>query len=121
MDSSIPQMTDVHFFGNVRRRKVDHDSTLARNRWRMNAIPESIRYRLRDVRLVEKDVDKPRSSNLKLERRKNAFYLKTSSHRQDNTQSKHFMGIWKEGRKEMFYLMTLSTHFIYGYMASDIW
>ena len=25
------------------------------------------------------------------------------------------------GRKEMFYLMTHSTHFIYGYMASDIW
>ena len=27
----------------------------------------------------------------------------------------------REGRKEMFYLMTHSTHFIYGYMASDIW
>ena len=26
-----------------------------------------------------------------------------------------------EGRKEMFYLTTLSTHFIYGYMASNIW
>ena len=25
------------------------------------------------------------------------------------------------GRKEMFYLTTRSTHFIYGYMASDIW
>ena len=25
------------------------------------------------------------------------------------------------GRKEMFYLTTHSTHFIYGYMASDIW
>ena len=24
-------------------------------------------------------------------------------------------------RKEMFYLTTYSTHFIYGYMASDIW
>ena len=29
--------------------------------------------------------------------------------------------IAREGRKEMFYLTTLSTHFIYGYMASDIW
>ena len=29
--------------------------------------------------------------------------------------------IGKEGRKEMFYLMTYSTHFTYGYMASDIW
>ena len=28
--------------------------------------------------------------------------------------------LW-EGRKEMFYLTTHSTHFIYGYMASDIW
>ena len=27
----------------------------------------------------------------------------------------------EEGRKEMFYLTTHSTHFIYGYMASDIW
>ena len=25
------------------------------------------------------------------------------------------------GRKEMFYLMMHSTHFIYGYMASDLW
>ena len=29
--------------------------------------------------------------------------------------------ILEEGRKEMFYLKTHSTHFIYGYMASDIW
>ena len=28
--------------------------------------------------------------------------------------------IGKEGRNEMFYLTTHSTHFIYGYMASDI-
>ena len=27
----------------------------------------------------------------------------------------------QEGRKEMFYLTTHSTHFIYGYMATDIW
>ena len=27
----------------------------------------------------------------------------------------------KERKKEMFYLMTHSTHFIYGYMVSDIW
>ena len=27
----------------------------------------------------------------------------------------------KEGRKEMFYLTTHTTHFIYGYMVSDIW
>ena len=27
----------------------------------------------------------------------------------------------EEGRKEMFYFTTHSTHFIYTYMASDIW
>ena len=27
----------------------------------------------------------------------------------------------KERKKEMFYLTTHSSHFIYGYMASDIW
>ena len=27
----------------------------------------------------------------------------------------------REGRKEIFYLTTLSAHFIYGYMASHIW
>ena len=27
----------------------------------------------------------------------------------------------EEGRKEMFYVTTHSIHFIYGYMASDIW
>ena len=27
----------------------------------------------------------------------------------------------EEERKEMFYLTTHSTHFIYGYMASDMW
>ena len=26
-----------------------------------------------------------------------------------------------DGRKEMFYLTMHSTHFIYGYMASDVW
>ena len=29
--------------------------------------------------------------------------------------------VGKKGRKEMFYLTIHSTHFIYGYMASDIW
>ena len=27
----------------------------------------------------------------------------------------------EKGEREMFYLTTHSTHFIYGYMASDIW
>ena len=27
----------------------------------------------------------------------------------------------EKGREKMFYLTTHSTHFIYGYMASDIW
>ena len=56
--------------------------------------------------------------------------LYASSHRQDNTY--HGLSYTSrgalagtrnslDGRKEMFYLMTHSTHFIYGYMASDIW
>ena len=34
----------------------------------------------------------------------------------------YFITIWeREKEREMFYLTTHSTHFIYGYMASDIW
>ena len=36
------------------------------------------------------------------------------------THSDRCLRHW-EGRKEMFYLTTHSTHFIYGYMASIIW
>ena len=35
------------------------------------------------------------------------------------TNSRRLALIRKKGRKEMFYLTTHSTHFIYGYMASD--
>ena len=47
------------------------------------------------------------------EGRKEMFYLMT--------HSTHFIYGYmaSEGRKEMFYLMTHSTHFIYGYMASE--
>ena len=37
-----------------------------------------------------------------------------------DTLSPSLSNILKEGRKEMFYITTHSTHFIYGYMASDI-
>ena len=60
--------------------------------------------------------------------------LYAPSHRQDSTYHglcytsrgalagtrNSSMGPPHEGRKEMFYLTTHSTHFIYGYMASDI-
>ena len=36
-------------------------------------------------------------------------------------QARHHVIPTREGRKEMVYLTTHSTHFIYGYMASDIW
>ena len=36
-------------------------------------------------------------------------------------QGSHLLGTEAEGRKEMFYLTTYSTHFIYDYMASNIW
>ena len=35
--------------------------------------------------------------------------------------NKHINNDKFEGRKEMLYLTTHSAHFIYGYMASDIW
>ena len=44
--------------------------------------------------------------------RKEIFYL--------TTHSTHFIYGYM-GEREMFYLTTHSTHFIYGYMASDIW
>ena len=38
------------------------------------------------------------------------------------TQLKRNLNLQTEGRKEeVFYLMTHSTHFIYGYIVSDIW
>ena len=36
------------------------------------------------------------------------------------SRKKTNVDINKEGRNEMFYLMTHSTHFIYGYMVSDM-
>ena len=39
--------------------------------------------------------------------------------RQQANQTIYLINI-SEGRKEMFYLTTHSTHFIYGYMASDM-
>ena len=55
----------------------------------------------RDVSLYTQEKGKPKHFKLSL----NFFY-----------------GMWKkDGRKEMFYLTTHSTYFIYGYMASDIW
>ena len=39
----------------------------------------------------------------------------------DQIQRLHVTPGRKERRKEVFHLTTHSTHFIYGYMASDIW
>ena len=36
-------------------------------------------------------------------------------------QGARCISVLEEGRKEMFYLTTHSTHFIYSYMTSDIW
>ena len=44
----------------------------------------------------------------------NTFYLQLYGIR-------HFVKDHRERRKETFYLMMYSTHFIYSYMASDIW
>ena len=49
----------------------------------------------------------------KQEGRNEMFYL--------STHSTHFIYGYMERERKMFYLTTHSTHFIYGYMASDIW
>ena len=49
----------------------------------------------------------------------NTFYLRLCGIR--HMVKDHSVRERKEGRKEMFYLTTHSTHFIYGYVASDIW
>ena len=41
--------------------------------------------------------------------------------RYSNKIQHHFETSQQEREREMFYLTTHSTHFIYGYMASDIW
>ena len=46
----------------------------------------------------------------------------TTYQRAEKKKKKKKLLYYKKGmRKEMFYLMTHSKHFIYGYMASDIW
>ena len=51
----------------------------------------------------------------------NVHYLRFSGEHIQNGSKTIKMLASDEGRKELFYLMTHSTHFIYGYMASDIW
>ena len=43
------------------------------------------------------------------------------SFKNSSQHSVHFSMREREREREMFYLTTHSTHFIYGYMASDIW
>ena len=59
---------------------------------------------------------------VKLKRKPTAarVILYASCHRQDNTHHGLEREI-RERERKMFYLTTHSTHFIYGYMASDIW
>ena len=40
---------------------------------------------------------------------------------QNKSKNSFYLYQYTQGRKEMFYLTTHSTLFIYGYMASDIW
>ena len=49
-----------------------------------------------------------------------SFYLLRHTH-QANIFSRDTVRKRFEGRKEMFYLTTHSTHYIYCYMALDIW
>ena len=46
--------------------------------------------------------------------------LHLSHFRPASACTKPIAALWYKGRKEMFYLTTCPTHFIYGYMASDM-
>ena len=50
--------------------------------------------------------------------RKSFFFICTSG---DVSLKQVYVNMFLIGRKEIFYLTTHSPHFIYGYMASDIW
>ena len=56
-------------------------------------------YKALDIHMVKDHLYRDKTGSIMRERRKFLF----------------------KGWKEMFYLTTHSTHFIYGYMASDIW
>ena len=56
-----------------------------------------------------------------MEGRKEMFYLTTISTRFIYSYMVKDHSDSERGRKEMFYLTTHSTRFIYSYMASDIW
>ena len=45
----------------------------------------------------------------------------TNSFSEDRPDCAKFPSLKRDRDREMFYLTTHSTHFIYGYMASDIW
>ena len=45
----------------------------------------------------------------------------SDSERERERKECYFTDKEGKGEREMFYLTTHSTHFIYGYMASDIW
>ena len=64
-------------------------------------------------------------NNAKLYKQKINSHPHTHTHTKEisylTTHSTHFIYGYMDGRKEMFYITTHSTHFIYGYMATDIW
>ena len=49
------------------------------------------------------------------------WVVRSILHEVDLLSSFSFQPVLHEREREMFYLTTHSTHFIYGYMASDIW
>ena len=58
--------------------------------------------------------------SLHLDNQNSAIFVMTYGHPRWLHIDKLSQSAWKRER-EMFYLTTHSTHFIYGYMASDIW
>ena len=53
----LPQVTNVHFFGDVRRRKVNNDSLLAAGKWRLDSFENEFLDLLLSELFRDVDVD----------------------------------------------------------------
>ena len=70
----------------------------------------------RQVELIDLDVCESRKDNLATRRDENI--IASTSPREKNLMKQTLRN---QDREEMFSLTTHSTHFIYGYISSDIW
>ena len=73
------------------------------------------------MKINEKKKKKKKKIEKKKKKNRNTGKERKQEHKPEYNTSIINLTRKGQGRKEMFYLTTHSTHFIYGYMASDIW